>query len=163
VLTRHAIQRQIPRLPTPPSNGIGSEEDSIQNCRMLRPKPARKDMAKYKKYAGKVRAPPYPASQTDDVQVHLTSCGAPPRVMVRSCAVPCFPMASPSLKACLHGGVMVTVQASKILLGSTHICVRRRHEHMLTAAEKMGSTVLRQSPIHSTNGGKYSNLWHEYR
>eukprot|EP00285_Hemiselmis_virescens_P014834 CAMPEP_0173403448 /NCGR_PEP_ID=MMETSP1356-20130122/56846_1 /TAXON_ID=77927 ORGANISM="Hemiselmis virescens, Strain PCC157" /NCGR_SAMPLE_ID=MMETSP1356 /ASSEMBLY_ACC=CAM_ASM_000847 /LENGTH=633 /DNA_ID=CAMNT_0014363981 /DNA_START=26 /DNA_END=1924 /DNA_ORIENTATION=- len=45
---------QIPRLPTPPSNGLGSEEDSIQNCRMLRPKPARKDMAKYKKYAGKV-------------------------------------------------------------------------------------------------------------
>eukprot|EP00286_Rhodomonas_abbreviata_P016893 CAMPEP_0181320342 /NCGR_PEP_ID=MMETSP1101-20121128/18072_1 /TAXON_ID=46948 /ORGANISM="Rhodomonas abbreviata, Strain Caron Lab Isolate" /LENGTH=608 /DNA_ID=CAMNT_0023428039 /DNA_START=29 /DNA_END=1852 /DNA_ORIENTATION=+ len=44
----------IPRLPTPPSNGLGAEEDSIQNCKMLRPKPAYRDMAKYKKYAGKV-------------------------------------------------------------------------------------------------------------
>eukprot|EP00960_Hanusia_phi_P049974 759911-Hanusia_phi.AAC.12 len=44
----------MPRLPTPPSNGIGAEEDSMQNCKMLRPKPLHKDMAKYKKYAGKV-------------------------------------------------------------------------------------------------------------
>jgi hypothetical protein len=44
----------IPRLPTPPSNGLGAEEDSIQNCKMLRPKPMYRDMAKYKKYAGKV-------------------------------------------------------------------------------------------------------------
>ena len=44
----------IPRLPTPPSNGMGTEEDSIQNCKMLRPKPAYRDMFKYKKYAGKV-------------------------------------------------------------------------------------------------------------
>eukprot|EP00961_Rhodomonas_salina_P166500 2243634-Rhodomonas_salina.1 len=43
----------IPRLPTPPSNGLGAEEDSIQNCKMLRPRPAYRDMAKYKKYAGK--------------------------------------------------------------------------------------------------------------
>jgi hypothetical protein len=44
----------IPRLPTPPSNGLGAEDDSIQNCKMLRPKPMYRDMAKYKKYAGKV-------------------------------------------------------------------------------------------------------------
>jgi hypothetical protein len=44
----------IPRLATPPSNGLGQEEDSIQNCKMLRPKPAYRDMFKYKKYAGKV-------------------------------------------------------------------------------------------------------------
>jgi len=44
----------IPRLGTPPSNGLGAEEDSIQNCKMLRPKPMYRDMAKYKKYAGKV-------------------------------------------------------------------------------------------------------------
>ena len=45
----------IPRLPTPPSNGLGAEEDSLQNTKMLRPKPVYRDMAKYKKYAGKVR------------------------------------------------------------------------------------------------------------
>ena len=44
----------IPRLPTPPSNGMGQEEDTIQNCKQLRPKPAYRDMFKYKKYAGKV-------------------------------------------------------------------------------------------------------------
>jgi hypothetical protein len=44
----------IPRLPTPPSNGLGAEDDSIQNCKMLRPKPLYRDMAKYKKFAGKV-------------------------------------------------------------------------------------------------------------
>ena len=50
----HEPSVPIPRLPTPPSNGLGAEEDSIQNCKMLRPKPMYRDMAKYKKYAGKV-------------------------------------------------------------------------------------------------------------
>jgi hypothetical protein len=44
----------IPRLPTPPSNGIGLEEDTLQNAKLLLPKPVYRDMAKYKKYAGKV-------------------------------------------------------------------------------------------------------------
>eukprot|EP00944_MAST-04C_sp_MAST-4C-sp1_P000502 g502.t1 len=52
--TRKDIIKPWPKSEPPAYNGLGTEEDSLNSCKSLMPKPPRKDHVKWNKYEGKV-------------------------------------------------------------------------------------------------------------